>query len=53
MVRQDKIASLRFGRRIVIPVKAVEKLIEDAIASNELPQDDPLKKRYPSEEVRM
>ena len=37
MVRQNKIASLRFGRRIVIPVKALEKLIEDAIASNEKP----------------
>lgn len=33
MVRQGKIPSLRFGRRVVVPVKALEALMEAAIAS--------------------
>jgi excisionase family DNA binding protein len=33
LVRRGELPSLRLGRRLVVPVRAVEALVEDAIAS--------------------
>jgi excisionase family DNA binding protein len=33
LVRKGELPSLRLGRRLVVPVRSVEALVEDAIAS--------------------